>query len=203
MSSPVSSTSNPINTIDNADKVDWNDRVGLQDQWSNKDKGWRVDVEWKQTPYGAGVFAKQKIKKGTILRIGRNGKNLLQFRDSAEMRSFCLDAKGTPNQSRISYTSDYFYGFRFDSNDDSSSSMWYGLWVPGNGLNHSLEANTIYQTASDGIDKGIDLVAMTDIAEGSELFDDYRRHGKAPDWAKSFANEFGVSMNFEGCNDFV
>ena len=50
---------------------------------------------------------------------------------------------------------------------------------------------------------GIDLVALTDIRSGDELLDDYRRHGAPPAWALTFAEKFGISMNFAGCNDFV
>ena len=81
--------------------------------------------------------------------------------------------------------------------------MWYGIWVPGNGLNHGIEPNTVYRTAAQGISHGIDLVALTDIASGDELLDDYRRHGKPPAFALEFSQQFGIDMNFVGCNDFV
>eukprot|EP00658_Telonema_sp_P-2_P084733 TRINITY_DN9492_c0_g1_i3.p2 TRINITY_DN9492_c0_g1~~TRINITY_DN9492_c0_g1_i3.p2 ORF type:complete len:121 (-),score=18.09 TRINITY_DN9492_c0_g1_i3:98-460(-) len=99
----------------------------------------------------------------------------------------------------VGYVSDYFYGF----NPGESSQMWYGIWVPGNGLNHSILPNTVYRTAEGGVELGIDLVALTDIYDGDEMLDDYRRHGSPPDWAAEFSEEFGVTMNFSGYNDFV
>eukprot|EP00961_Rhodomonas_salina_P156511 2107588-Rhodomonas_salina.7 len=58
----------PINTIAGTDALEWDDRIGLQEKWANAEKGWKVLVEWKQTPYGAGVFAAQDIAAGTVLR---------------------------------------------------------------------------------------------------------------------------------------
>ena len=44
---------------------------------------------------------------------------------------------------------------------------------------------------------------MTDITSGDELLDDYRRHGQPPAFALEFADQFDITMNFAGCNDFV
>ena len=60
--SSTASSSLISNTIDSIDSVNWDDRIGLQSAWSNPEKGWQVDVEWKTTPYGAGLFAKQDMK---------------------------------------------------------------------------------------------------------------------------------------------
>ena len=57
----------------------------------------------------------------------------------------------------------------------------------GNGLNHRLEPNTVYRAAGGGTEEGINLVALTNIKSGEQLFDDYRRHGSAPQWALDFA----------------
>jgi hypothetical protein len=54
--------------------ADWDDRIQLQEKWTNEEKGWQVDVGWKNSTFGTGVFAKQDIKAETILRIGTNGK---------------------------------------------------------------------------------------------------------------------------------
>lgn len=61
------------------------------------------------------------------------------------------------------------------------------FFVAGNGLNHDRQPNTVYRPAAGGIDEGIDLVALTQIRDGDQLFDDYKRHGAAPLWAKDFA----------------
>ncbi len=203
-----------MRSVESVDSVDWNDRIGLQGAWSNVEKGWQVDVEWKDTPYGAGLFAKEDIRSGTVLRVGRNGRNLLQFEDAAAIRAFCEQGTGAAVQALVSYVSDYFYGF--DPNNDGSSissssgssgegaaPIWYGIWVPGNGLNHGTTPNTVYRTAAEGLAQGIDLVAMTDITSGDELLDDYRRHGQPPAFALEFADQFDITMNFAGCNDFV
>ena len=58
-------------------------------------------------------------------------------------------------------------------------------------------------SAAGGVAQGIDLVALGDIKSGDELLDDYRRHGQPPAFALDFAAQFGISMNFAGCNDFV
>ncbi|KAL3897095.1 MAG: hypothetical protein SGARI_007001 [Bacillariaceae sp.] len=73
------------------------------------------------------------------------------------------------------------------------------MWIPGNGLNHHTEPNTVYRMSDDGID----LMSLKDIAKDEELYDDYRRHGKAPEWLEHWAKQHKVSLNFAGCNDFV
>ena len=159
-----------INTINETGKVDWNDRVKLQSRWSNDDKGWRVSVEWRQTTYGAGVFAMQDIAAGTILRHGRIDTNLKQFKSAQEMRDFCKDDSGCEctagtNSALVAYVGDYFYGF-----NPGVGETWYGIWVPGNGLNHSEDANTVYLAAEGGLTTGINLVALTDVRAGTDAF---------------------------------
>ena len=62
----------------------------------------------------------------------------------------------------------------------------------------------MYRPARDGgTDVGINLVALTNIEAGEELYDDYRRHGSAPKWLLEFAKEYNVTLNFAECNDFV
>ena len=45
---------NMINTLEIS--FDWNDRIRLQDQCTLKEKGWKVHVDWRLTPFGAGLF---------------------------------------------------------------------------------------------------------------------------------------------------
>ena len=45
---------NMINTLEIS--LDWNDRIGLQNQYTLKEKGWKVQVDWRPTPFGAGLF---------------------------------------------------------------------------------------------------------------------------------------------------
>ena len=212
----------PVDTIATMSSVDWDDRIGLQGKWPNADKGWKVEVEWKQTPFGAGLFAAQDIEPETVLRVGKNGKNLMQFRSVSDIERFCRGAQGSATdaeyRARIGYVSDYLWGF--DPNADAQgyevagdpagggdarplAPRFFGMWIPGNGLNHRLEPNTVYRPAAGGTDEGINLVSLCAIKRGEELFDDYRRHGRAPDWLLAFARDYKVSLNFAECNDFV
>ena len=75
-------------------QVDWNDRVGMQAAWSHRDKGWHVEVEWRPTAWGAGLFAAQDIARGTRLRTGRHGANLVQFRSVDDIEAFCRGRRG-------------------------------------------------------------------------------------------------------------
>lgn len=189
------------NAVMSARSIDWDDRVRLQESWSNAEKGWLLDVEWQETPFGAGAFAMQDITPGTILRQGIPGVNMMRFQSAAELRAFCQR-----DPSMVSYISDYLYGFDPDGNEGGP---WHGIWVPGNGLNHSPKPNTIYRVAAAAAGKeasadgGINLHAMTSIRAGDELVDDYRRFGRAPAWAIEFAEEHSIPLVFAECNDFV
>jgi len=210
------------------DVSDWNDRMALQNKWSNQDKGWQVDVTWKDTPFGVGLFAEQDIREGTILRVGTPGYNLVQFRNVEEIEDFCHGkaassegVKGKHAQqntdeeylARLHYVKDYLWGFSPHQTDaqgyDLASSppvesgRFFGMWLPGNGLNHNLAPNTVYRTRKGGIQKGLVLKALRDIRKGDELYDDYRRHGRAPQWLLEFAKLKQVTLNFAECNDFV
>ncbi|CAB9518548.1 expressed unknown protein [Seminavis robusta] len=201
----------PIRVLDHMDGADWDNRIALQAKWTNEEKGWQVGVEWKHTPFGVGLFATDDIAEGTILRIGQNGHNLMQFQSIQDIEEFCRHPEDYP--ARLRYVSDYLWGFSwqntdaqgYDLPDDTSSveDRFMGMWVPGNGLNHNLVPNTVYRTRKGGTQEGIVLVALCDVAAGDELFDDYRRHGRAPEWLKEFAREKQVSLNFAECNDFV
>jgi len=83
--------------------------------------------------------------------------------------------------------------------DDDHRFFFYGMWIPGNGVNHNETPNTVYKATPDGIN----LVALVDIKADDELFDDYRRHGTSSPWLKEFARIHNVTLNFADCNDFV
>ena len=200
-----------INTLQS--EFDWSDRIGCQDRLSLTEKGWFVQVDWRPTPFGAGLFSTQDIPRGTRIRGGIFGVNLKQFNSIAAIEEFCkLDPSS--EKDRREYVKDYLWGFTLskytddlgypldtqaDVEDATGTRRIYAMWIPGNGLNHSPHPNTIYMESSDGID----LVALSDIPSGSELYDDYRRHGKAPEWLKKFARIHNISLNFADCNDFV
>eukprot|EP00934_Nitzschia_sp_Nitz4_P004984 Nitzschia sp. Nitz4//NODE_464_length_17123_cov_69.824057//6891//7487//NITZ4_additional_000063-RA//1//CDS//3329531915//4974//frame0 len=187
--------------------MDWSDRIELQTKYSLEEKGWHVKVEWRSTPYGAGVFSGQDIVKGSILRTGILGINLKEFTSEQEIIDFCKTAVSVEEaNARLAYVQDYLWGFNpyadergYDRLDAPPPSRFFGMWIPGNGLNHNLEPNVVYQMTS----KGIDLVALTDMAKDTELVDDYRRHGLAPLWLKEFAQKHSITLNFADCNEFV
>jgi hypothetical protein len=145
-------------------------------------------------------------------------KNLIQFKSVCEIEEFCLQGKDEDEyRARLYYTKDYLWGFTREDTDlkgydlhppapddyPAIEDRFFGMWIPGNGLNHNLNPNTVYRTRKGGTDKGICLVAISDIQAGEELFDDYRRHGRATRWLLDFAKSKQVTLNFAGCNDFV
>ena len=196
------------NTVDAT--LDWDDRVGLQDRFTPKEKGWRVAVEWRSTPYGAGVFANEDIVDGTILRCGVLGVNLKKFSSIADIEDYCQSGEtdDAGRRAKMNYVKDYLWGFNKDADAmgydkagvlPPDSDRFFGMWIPGNGLNHNETPNMVYKTSADGID----LVALGDIRAGDELYDDYRRHGLSSPWLKEFSSIYNVTLNFADCNDFV
>jgi hypothetical protein len=210
--------------------IDWDDRQELQNKWTLAEKGWEVAVEWKITSeHGVGVFAQEKIAPGTILRRGRLGYNLVQFHNVADIEAFvATTTTGGPragdndNDSAMEakkwrYVADYLWGFHYRTNDDghpfdeNSSLMFIGMWIPGNGLNHHKKPNTIYQVPAVGDDDDdenskddtLHLVAVREIFQGEQLYDDYRRHGKAPMWLQPLIRHRQLQLNFKDCNNFV
>jgi hypothetical protein len=124
----------------------------------------------------------------------------------------------TREDAKWRYVSDYLWGFHYRTNeggwpyDEHSSLMFVGMWMPGNGLNHSMYPNTIYRVpppqgvvGADVRDKhdAIQLVATREIFEGEQLYDDYRRHGKSPMWLQPLIRRRNLQLNFKDCNDFV
>lgn len=188
--------------------LDWDDRLGLQQMWSHAEKGWKVaDVDWKPTEFGVGLFAETDIAVDTVLRVGVIGRNLIQFRSVADINAFCSQHGKGDYDKRLHYVKDYLWGFHSVTDErgyitalsDGSTNRFFGMWIPGNGLNHCNTPNTVYRKTA----VGIDLVALTDIKAGDEIYDDYRRHGSAPGFLKEFAAMHNVTLNFADCNDFV
>lgn len=196
-------------------RIHWDDRKRLQGSWDDVKKGWRVRVEWKDTPHhGIGLFAARDVSAGTLLRAGEWGRNLMRFRNVTDVEDFLRAHRVVPAspvyRARLRYVADYLWGFYpqadeagYPSAVEDENDRFYGMWIPGNGLNHSPQPNTVYRTSSKGIVHGIDLVALTNITRGEELYDDYRRHGTAPAWLREFGRRHRVNLNFADCNDFV
>lgn len=202
----------PISVMEAMSGADWDNRIALQAKWSNEEKGWQVQVEWKNTPFGIGLFSCQDIPADSILRIGKNGYNLMQFHSEDEIEEFCkLGENEAEYKERLYYVKDYLWGYSpnntnrggYELSERHVNDRFFGMWIPGNGLNHSPNPNTVYRTRQGGTKEGIDLVALSDIKAGDELYDDYRRHGRAPSWLLQFAKEKQVTLNFADCNDFV
>jgi SET domain len=215
----------PIPLLDilyrNSDVRIWSNRRVLQDQFSLRDKGWHVDVVWNMTPqYGIAVYANQDIARGTVVRTGYLHKNLIPLASVEAIESFCggpwnSDQTSPLYQQRLQYVQDYLWGYYPTSSTDergypretehgAMDARFFGMWIPGNGLNHNNNANTVYRDLPGGpFQQGLQLVALTDIAKGEELFDDYRRHGTAPLWLRRFAQDKNITLNFADCNGFV
>lgn len=207
----LSARKSPAISIDYRDpSIDWDDRQSLQNRWTLPNKGWQVDVSWKITQFGVGLFAKQDISAGTLLRRGIPGQNLLRFQTMQDVESFCEQSPA-----RWRYLADYLWGLYYDTDDegyanDVNSAMFVGMWIPGNGLNHNETPNTVYRFErkmdhdfTGRVSGALHLVALRDISSGDEMYDDYRRHGTAPSWLKSLATERSLQLNFADCNDFV
>jgi SET domain len=133
--------------------------------------------------------------------------------------SSLTDDRGYPNTNTASQQQQQQQNTNTDNNPTQQQfeeTRFFGMWIPGNGLNHSTTPNIVYRnhnndddfttttTRSTNAVSRIELVALTDIEKGEELFDDYRRHGtSAPVWLRKFATEKNITLNFADCNDFV
>ena len=234
----------------NDDERIWSDdRIALQKSFTLQEKGWQVSVEWKPSPQlnytGIGVFvANQSISAGTILRIGILHDNLLPLNSVDDIETFCNQNGPSQYQARLQYVQDYLWGYypslvtnengyptnsnnhdnhNKDNNNNNADERFFGMWIPGNGLNHNQIPNTVYRnddhffstTTKTNVSSSCDnagtrkraalyLIALCDIQKGDELYDDYRRHGTTPPiWLKNYAIEKNITLNFADCNDFV
>jgi hypothetical protein len=206
--------------------IPWDDRIALQARWTSLQKGWQqtATVEWRPSPLGGiGLFnasSHQPIPAYTVLRIGLNGRNLQQFTCAEDIEHFCRRGSNTTNntmvteeeyKARLRYVTDYLWGYSEIADECGyelphqpfRDDRFFGMWIPGNGLNHSEQPNMVYRTLCGGTEVGIAMVTLCEIAPKEELFDDYRRHGTAPPWLLQFAQDKQVTLNFAGCNDFV
>jgi len=60
----------------------WVNRFEMQNAYTLKEKGWKVQVRWGQSPIigaGVGVFVTEDVQNGQLIRRARNGKNLIRF----------------------------------------------------------------------------------------------------------------------------
>jgi len=177
----------------------WNDRIALQNRFSNREKGWQVEVEWKSSAFGVGLFACENVCAGTLLRVGKIGSNLMEFTCIEDVEQFLTPSSDQEEyKAKLNYFSDYTYGLSRRKND--SNDRFIGMWVPGFGLNHHTSPNVVQRTDDLGC---IHLYALMDIKKGEEMFEDYRLFGSAPEWLRDFASNHNIRLTFQNCNDYV
>lgn len=124
---PDSSRGLPIDTIESRfTGLDWSDRIGLQSKWTLEEKGWYVQVEYRETPFGAGVFAMEDIPANTILRKGILNRNLVEFQTIQDIEEFCQK-----DQKLLDYVADYMWGFdpKQEERGNVSNPSFFGMWV--------------------------------------------------------------------------
>jgi len=196
----------PVTVLDDIAslKLNLDDRLRLQSFWTDMEKGWLVPVERRHTHNaGLGLFAKENILKGQILRRSILGKNLVQFRSKEDICTFLNTFPSEIQESVCQYIADYTFGLKCGEGGE----FFYGLFFPGNGPNHSAQRNSGLQFhySSDGQIAGIDFAALDDIDAGGEIWDDYSLFGEAPSWLMTWHAEHcqKFDLTFPGTNHYV
>merc|ERR1719499_493648 len=143
--------------------------------------GLDIEVVWKRSKIkkaGNGCFTRQAIKKDDIIRQGVDGMNLIAATCASEL----------PLLTESTYKYLEHFAYTINENDDTVY-----LWIPPNGINHSLEPNI----QSDMIDGGIETIALRDIEEGEELTANYTRfRSTPPDWFREVMQERNTLYDF-------
>jgi len=165
----------------------WADRYKMQNAYSLKAKGWKVQVRWGESPIagaGVGVFAAEDAEKGQLLRLAKNGKNLIRFRERSD-----LPEKMSP------VTKDYITNYCAQIDD-----RFIMIFLPGCCYNHSDDPNIEMVVADE---ETIHLVAVKNIAAGTELLGDYQSFGEPPKYLKELARNESMDLIFPGYNSFL
>ena len=164
----------------------WIDPLEMQNAYTLEAKGWTKKVYWKPSTVpaaGLGVFAAERIPKGAIYRILRDGQTMIVLNT----------LKDFPNLTDMTK--------RFVANYCAKVDDVCFIMTPGSSVNHHhKEHNTRVIKVSDVEIHG---VATRDIEINEELFCDYVEFGTPPEWLVSFAKEHGIQLPFKECNDFV
>ena len=135
----------PLTTTINS-ALNWSDRFGIQQQFTPEEVGWNVAVKWGPSEFGTGVFAKQSIKKGTVVRRSFLGVNFRLFESAEDIDAFCRsDGDANNYDAKVQYVSDYVRSFHTDTasvdnehkSEDNKDTGLHGLWIPGCAINHS------------------------------------------------------------------
>ena len=135
---------------------------------------------------GLGVFADQEIVRGTVVRRGVFGQNVLPFNQYSNVPNL-------EKPSMVEYLRNY--------GGKCACKSHMILFVPGISVNHSTEPNVVLSSTKEGLD----LIAIKDIKDGENLRYDYRTFGTAPDWFLDILKErTGYDQCvFAGYNDYV
>ena len=164
----------------------WSDTMKMQASLNLKQKGYRKKVTWKQSvvPWAnIGIFAAEDIRKGEVIRVLEENKNLIVFRSKNDIPPL------TPT------TKDFLSNYICQSEDLCL------VMIPGTSFNHSEEkVNMKMVKISEHV---VHIVARRDITCGDEIFEDYNDSGSPPDFLAETVREHGMSLIFKGFNDFV
>ena len=167
---------------------EWLDALKMQSMYSLERKGYHKKVIWKKSTLegvNIGIFADEPIKKGDLIRTLEENKNLIIFRSREDLPPL--------TESTIKYIVNYLYG----SGEDGSCQMC----VPGMSANHDAgRANMDVRSMSDHVTH---ITCTRDIEPGEEILLDYSKFGQPPDWLVEIKEERGLTILWEGHNQFV
>jgi len=176
--------------IDNFVKVGipdfWVNRFEMQNAYTVKEKGWKVQVRWGQSPIieaGVGVFVTEDVQKGQLIRRARNGKNLIQFWERA----------GLPKEMSPS-TKVYISNYCCQVEDN-----FVCIFIPGCCYNHSSDPNVEMIIP----DEETIHVAAKNITAGTEILGDYYSFGEPLKYLKELAKNEKMELVFPGYNLFL
>jgi len=146
-----------------------------------KDTGLQVELNWKRSRIkkaGNGCFAVHSIEKGDIIRQGFLGQNVIACHSKEEL----------PFLTESTYNYLEHFGYTIDEHDETVY-----LWIPPNGINHSLSPNV----QSSMVCYGIETVALRDIEEGEELTANYLRYrNNPPTWYREVMQDRPTLYDF-------
>lgn len=185
----------------------WADILNMQASLPNSEKGWQIEVFFKKSEYGIGVFSTNAHKKGTRVRSGQVNKYTLE-----------LKPPHVPEMTERTVIHLMNYACNIKKNNDKYDKDLAIIYIPGNCMNHSadnsnIEMRMVEKEVGDvalGEDdeapyKGYDLFLSRDIESGEELTKHYNDFGPAPEWLVKMCEDNGKEVNlvFPGSNDYV
>ena len=143
--------------------------------------GMQVPYEIRDTKFGKGVFAKKKVKKGTLVWKFVRGVNVRSFKGPRATREF-LTSLGTPEEQKNWL--DHCYHSGGTVNDVLDEGQFF---------NHAAGKKA---TTSPGAGKDrLSSYAIRDIKAGEEFLEDYGSYDW-PIWFVKICNEFHSEMDY-------